>query len=373
MDKKIDNDLIDFDTLNENDEKKQILMQSRRLVNTCYEISYSVNKIYYYLLYKVQKLEEDSIALIVSLDENELKKLISRVGDRTPAKIKGMLVTLMNTQLFFIHETKGFEIENGYNLIAGYSIKKSKKTGEKIYEITFIRKVYEHIKKYNNYAPLDLSIMFNLKTFYSQRFYELFRMWSSPNKVVRKTFSIYFLRLFTGCIEQISQNEVKEKYKTYKSFKQRVLLPSLANINEFANMNIEFEEIKKGKQVVKIEFFILDRNNKKYFIKENKKENELEELNKIYIEAEKYVAIPNKNFFDEYNLKKFTKFCYDNLISFKDTNYDTIFYESLLQLAKKKSVEFNKIKIETISYYKYFESTIIGKIKDYEDNIKNRI
>ena len=88
--------------------------------------------------------------------------------------------------------------------------------------------------------------MNKLDTFYSQKFYVLFRMWSRTENKIVTTFKLEFLRKVLS---------IENKYPDYKNLKQKILKPSLIRLNKFANMDIEFTEIKKERKVVAIRFF----------------------------------------------------------------------------------------------------------------------
>ena len=83
------------------------------------------------------------------------------------------------------------------------------------------------------------------------------------------------------------------------------------------------------------DFSILDKSPKVYNFRKNKN---LKDNDKEYFEKEKFVSIPNKNIFDKENLKKIVEFCYDKLITFRDTEYEDIFFLTIVSLVKKKEL-----------------------------------
>ena len=88
------------------DSKKliNILMQPKELVNTSYEISAVANRIFYYILYKAQKTNEDKLALSVRVSEKELKSLIKNFNDKNTEKLNEIFSIMLTTQLYFIFE-----------------------------------------------------------------------------------------------------------------------------------------------------------------------------------------------------------------------------------------------------------------------------
>ena len=240
------------------DSKKliNILMQPKELVNTSYEISAVANRIFYYILYKAQKTNEDNLALSVRVSEKELKSLIKNFNDKNTEKLNEIFSIMLTTQLYFIFEDENNKKDCAYTLISGFEYSDE----DKSFEVFFMKRIYEYIKKYNKYAPIDLSVMNKLDTFYSQKFYVLFRMWSRTENKIVTTFKLEFLRKVLS---------IENKYPDYKNLKQKILKPSLIRLNKFANMDIEFTEIKKERKVVAIEFSILDKSPKVYNFRKN--------------------------------------------------------------------------------------------------------
>ena len=45
-----------------------------------------------------------------------------------------------------------------------------------------------------------------------------------------------------------------ERYKEYRDFKRRVLSPSVDEINRYSDKSVVFDEIRRGRKVVAVEF-----------------------------------------------------------------------------------------------------------------------
>ena len=60
--------------------------------------------------------------------------------------------------------------------------------------------------------------------------------------------------VYTVTIEDLKVILDAENYKDFMSFKRRVLLPALTEINEFSDLKVSVEYIKKGKAYDKISF-----------------------------------------------------------------------------------------------------------------------
>lgn len=97
------------------------------------------------------------------------------------------------------------------------------------------------------YTTYELIWTLHFKSKYTIRLYELIK-------------SIHFNELQTYTkvypIEEIKKLLDAETYKTYQTFKTRVLIPSIGEINRYSEKNISYEPICQGKKVIAIELTI---------------------------------------------------------------------------------------------------------------------
>lgn len=87
---------------------------------------------------------------------------------------------------------------------------------------------------------------------YTIPLYELLKSWEKT-KEHKKTFEVGELRLYMDAMEK-SKNNISE-------FKRRALDPALEEINDITDLEVTYEEIKKGRKVTHIEFTILNKKN----------------------------------------------------------------------------------------------------------------
>ncbi len=57
-------------------------------------------------------------------------------------------------------------------------------------------------------------------------------------------------------VEELKRLLDGERYKEYRDFKQRVLLPAVKEINRFSDKTLFFEEVRRGRKVLAIEFSV---------------------------------------------------------------------------------------------------------------------
>lgn len=336
-----------------NDNCIDLLMQSKQLVHTSYEVTAIQNRIFYYCLLTAQKEKNGELSCTVKLED--IKKLIPNKNQRTLANIKKTIQILKQTSLEFEKREDGDTIECDYNLIAGSEYNVNKET----FKIKLADRLYRHLIDYTVYAPLNLDILTKFKSFYAQRLYELLRLWSRTDTLIVKSFKIEQLRFVLG---------VENKYPAYKNFKQRVLNQAVKEINQVGNMKVDIEEVKNGRRVDEIKFIIFDYEKKVYFKNNNPivtnedhiEIKKVEVISKDEKEESRDFYIPNKKLFTAKTLDNFKKdfLNYD----FKDNTYKKLLQESILVTLEKDDEE--KIKVKS---YNYFKKTLENKINDIQN------
>lgn len=370
-----------------NDNCIELLMQSKQLVHTSYEVTAIQNRIFYYCLLTAQKEKNGELSCTVKLED--IKKLIPNKNQRTLANIKKTIQILKQTSLEFEKKENGDTIECDYNLIAGSEYNKNKE----IFKIKLADRLYRHLIDYTVYAPLNLDILTKFKSFYAQRLYELLRLWSRSDRLITKNFKIEQLRFVLG---------VDNKYPEYKNFKQRVLNQAIKEINQVGKMEVSIEEVKNGRKVDEIKFNIYDFEKKVYF--KNSIENPAVKVGNI---KEKEVIECEKNGNNEGLESKVKEECINTLSKQKETLKienkefyvpdETVFTKGTLRSFKldfahidfkddymKRAfndavmIALDRDDIETIkaTSYKFFKGTLDNKIVEYknekEEDIKHK-
>lgn len=98
-----------------------------------------------------------------------------------------------------------------------------------------------------NFTQYEIIWTLHFKSKYSIRLYELV-----------KSIHYHELEVYN---RKYTVNELKklldgEKYNEYRDFKRRVLSPAVDEINQYSDKRVSFEEVKRGKKVVAIEFSV---------------------------------------------------------------------------------------------------------------------
>ncbi|WP_242266562.1 MULTISPECIES: replication initiation protein [unclassified Bacillus cereus group] len=100
----------------------------------------------------------------------------------------------------------------------------------------------------NKFTSYRLGNVIKLKSIYSIRIYELLKQYENLKE---RTLSLETLRYYVDAIKI---------YPNYANFKQRILKPVQKELKNNTDISFEFTEIKKGRKVYKIKFYILSKN-----------------------------------------------------------------------------------------------------------------
>lgn len=130
-------------------------------------------------------------------------------------------------------------------------------------ELEFSPRLKPYMLKLNSmFTQYKLGNILMMKSKYSPRFYEFLKC----NEFKNQGFEIELDEL--KCLLKI-----KDSYDRFYDFKKKVLLYSQKEINELTDITFEFEEIKQGRKIDKIRFYITSKCKKA----ENVSKEELEE------------------------------------------------------------------------------------------------
>ena len=101
-----------------------------------------------------------------------------------------------------------------------------------------------------NFTKYELLWTLNFRSKYTIRFYELIKsIHYHELETYSREFDLDELRRMLGA----------ETYKTYQTFKARVLEPVIQEVNSYSDKNVSFEPIKRGRAVAKIKLSITSK------------------------------------------------------------------------------------------------------------------
>ncbi len=101
-----------------------------------------------------------------------------------------------------------------------------------------------------NFTSYELLWTLHFKSKYTIRLYELVKSIHFHDlEVYRRRYPVDELKRLLG----------GERYKEYRDFKRRVLVPSVDEINQYSDKTVTFEEIRRGRKVIEVEFRVTSK------------------------------------------------------------------------------------------------------------------
>ncbi|MFL8713178.1 replication initiation protein [Clostridioides sp. GD02377] len=230
-------------------QKNNILMKSNKFIMAKYDLQTVENRLFVKLLYEFQKNKN----LEIKIHIDEIRELMKNHNYTTPQSISKIFTKLRIGTIYIRNANKWGEC----SFI--YFWEYDEKTEE--FTVRTSEILLDLIENYIQvgYTPINLQIFFSLRGSYSQRFYDLLRLWTRTKNVV--TYQLDTLKELLM---------LENKYDRYNNLKRKVIVPAVTELNETGYFEISFREKKKGKKVDSIEFIVNDLDDRKYF---SQKEN----------------------------------------------------------------------------------------------------
>lgn len=221
----------------------EVLFKSNTLIKSNINITSVEYKIFNRILYKCQIEKNNKQQLMAVLTIDELNGIVKNKSDNT---VKALTESLEK----FIKIPIRFEKQKSYVITT--LINKVVVDKENLNFNCYLDKdLYEVLMGYKElgYSPINLKMIKQANGYYTQRFYELFRIWSGLNKEV--TYTI-------GELKEWLVIEEGTSYDRYFNFKVKVVEPALKEINEKLNMKVSYKENKTGRSVTSLTFIVED-------------------------------------------------------------------------------------------------------------------
>jgi plasmid replication initiation protein len=150
---------------------------------------------------------------------------------------------------------KGFEVKEGNRTLQiNWLASAEYFDREGIVEIEFSQKMKPFLLQLKNCFTLyEFGQIKDMRGQYSIRIYELLKQYENiPSKC--RSFSVDNLRTILGIEE--------DQYTLYADFKRRVIKSAKEEMDEYADISFDLEEIKDGRKVIELKFYIKENNKK---------------------------------------------------------------------------------------------------------------
>lgn len=240
-----------------------LVTQKNELVEAHHIDPLSVNeqKVVLTMISMIEPADDDLKTYLLNI--KDFAEMVGLKGESTYSEMKRISKTLVS---------KIIEIPIGKKdwLVATWASSVRYRSNEGTVEFSFDPKLKPYLLQLKNqFTSYKLSNILNLKSTYSIRMYELMKKWQHLG---RWECSVDDLRGVLGA-------KYVKSYSIYGNFKNRVLSPAIVELNEKTDVQISFNEIKKGRSVERIEFTIRHAPEKE--IKLSKPKNKIVQPKKI--------------------------------------------------------------------------------------------
>lgn len=211
-----------------------------------------------------------------SLNVSEQRLLLFLISRIKPTDKAGTAYTV---EIKDIMDTLGYSNHNYYTILKS-SFKKLADTSAWLTDIDERGREYEFLFRWLNTVmirPKDGTVTFNwhssvekylmdLKENFTK--FSLFHTLALKSKYAIRLYTYFQSNAYRG-VTQIDIDVLKkvtdaEKYKEYVHFRQRVIEPSILDINVFTNLYVEYEPVKDGKKIVALKFTIEEKHGIQY-------------------------------------------------------------------------------------------------------------
>lgn len=219
---------------------KTLMVKSNYIIEASYKLSLQEQRLIYILTAKIDK--EDNEFKSCRFTQSEINSILSK-HKITFNELSQYIDSLRNRELVIIKEN---------------SILKTKWLSSAEYfddgniELCFDSKLKPYLLQLKDrFTKLSLNKVITFNSNYSCRIYELLKQYE---RIGQRTIGIEELRTMF-CIES-------DEYKRYNDFKRKVIIRAQNEINSNSDISFEFEEIKTGRKVTSLKFYIYSSSNK---------------------------------------------------------------------------------------------------------------
>ncbi|WP_404467341.1 replication initiation protein [Planococcus rifietoensis] len=236
--------------------EKHMVTQSNKLIEARHvkTLSAREQKIVLTMVSMIQPDDKDFKEYSISI--HEFSEMLGLKGHAKYEEIKEVALRLQEKTLF-IPDEKGFITTN-------WVASQRYIEGEGMIELSFSPYLKPYLLQLKTaFTSYRLSNILSLKSGYTIRLYELMKKWQHLG---RWECSVDSLREKMGA--------TSKAYSLYGNFKNKILLPSVEELNEHTDLFVGYKEIKKGRKVEKIEFSIQHSAEKEIRLPQSKQEPE---------------------------------------------------------------------------------------------------
>ena len=214
--------------------ENNLVVKSNELVQARYDLSLNEQKIILYAISKLDREKEDFN--ILSLDIRDFFKLLGTTKERY-TEVREIVRELRKKEVI-INTDKG-EIITGWLSSMEYVKNKG------IIELEFSKKLIPYLLQLKEkFTRYQLKNILYLRNKHSIRIYELLKQYEN---IGNRTFTVDELKKILM---------LEGQYNRFSNFESRVLKPTMEEINDYTDLKVSYEKIKKGRAIHSIKYKI---------------------------------------------------------------------------------------------------------------------
>ena len=216
--------------------KKELIVKHNSMIEGRYKMSVTEIKIIAYLTSLIKKEDED-----FEVYRFHAKELLEKLNtDNNYDDLKTAISKLI---------TRMITIKTKESVLVTTFLSSAEYFYDSTIELSFDKKLKPYLLQLKgNFTKYYLENVLNLKSFYAIRIYELLKQYEN---IGDRRFELEELKEILG---------IKNKYKLYGHFKDKVLQIAKREINAKTDLEMDFEEIKRSRKVIAIKFLITKKN-----------------------------------------------------------------------------------------------------------------
>ena len=197
-----------------------------------------------------------------------------------------------------------------------------------------------------------------------------------------------FKKSFIWNIEELKEDLMltKKSYNLYSNIKQKIILVSINDINKNTDIKVTFEEIKTGRKITDIKFYI--KENRKFKNKTNLNNKNIEELKSLFNESEistkDLEKILKNSGGDVEKIKRVYEYSknqnIENLVGFmikmvKDDNFQEPIRgvrvnKKIHNFTERNNYDYKKLEEELLGWSKYEDEDIKSENNNFKNDIR---
>lgn len=218
------------------DKKNKVIIKSNNLIEARYNLSSLEQKLLLITISEIKNSEKNTIEFTTK----ELYNILNITTNRQN-ELRKTLETLVNKSIIIIDKS----LSNRKKTLVTHWFSSVTYNENGTIQIAFDTELLPYLLQLKtNFTTYTLDNILPMKKKYSIRFYELLKQYQ---KIGKRNFTISELREILNC---------EKEYPRFQSFEQRIIDPAVKEINQYTDIEIEYNKFKKGKSISEVEFII---------------------------------------------------------------------------------------------------------------------